>query len=315
MSTWLEGKPLAEKLKAEVAEKVSYYKAKTGRVPGLVGILVGENKSSQVYLRSKERASQQVGISARILRLPADMAAEALQAEIESLNRDDNVDGILVQLPLPGHLNPLDIISAIDPAKDADGIHPLTLGRLLQNQDVLKTCTPGGILELLKFHGIPLAGREAVIIGRSLIVGKPLALMLTNENATVTVCHSKTRDLPAVARRADILVAAMGRAAFVTPDFIKQGAVVVDVGMNSVSDSGTVTSLFGNDARRLKDLAEKGYTLVGDVRPDVFHKASAMTPVPGGVGLLTVAALMKNTLQAFVRRKGLGQAQTSSAPQ
>jgi methylenetetrahydrofolate dehydrogenase (NADP+)/methenyltetrahydrofolate cyclohydrolase len=308
MSTWLEGKPLAEKMKAEVAEKVSYYKDKTGRVPGLVGILVGENKSSQVYLRSKERASQQVGIAAQVLRFPADMEAGALKAKIESLNRDENVDGILVQLPLPGHLDPLDIISVIDPAKDADGIHPVTLGRLLQNQDVLKACTPLGILELLKFHRIPLAGQEAVIIGRSLIVGKPLALMLTNENATVTVCHSKTRDLPAVARRADILVVAMGQAAFVTPDFVKTGAVVVDVGINSVSDSGIVASLFGNDAGRLKDLAEKGYTLVGDVRPDVFSKASAMTPVPGGVGLLTVAALMKNTLQAFIRLKGLGPA-------
>ena len=308
MSAWLEGKPLAEKIKAEVAEKVSYYKNKTGRVPGLVGILVGENKSSQVYLRSKERASQQVGIAARVLRLPADIAAGALKATIETLNRDENVDGILVQLPLPSPLDPLDIISVIDPAKDADGIHPVTLGRLLQNQDVLKACTPLGILELLKFHRIPLAGQEAVIIGRSLIVGKPLALMLTNENATVTVCHSKTRDLAAVARRADILVAAMGQTAFVTPDFVKTGAVVVDVGINSVSDSGIVAGLFGNDAGRLKDLAEKGYTLVGDVHPDVFPKASAMTPVPGGVGLLTVAALMKNTLQAFIRLKGLGPA-------
>jgi len=306
MSSWLEGKPLAEKIKAEVAERVAYYKEKTGKAPGLVGILVGENKSSQVYLRSKERASQQVGISAKILRLPADMKAEGLKATIQSLNRDENVDGILVQLPLPGHLDPLDVISAIDPAKDADGIHPLTLGRLLQNQDVLRACTPSGILELLKFHNIPLAGQEVVIIGRSLIVGKPLALMLINENATVTVCHSKTRDLAAVAGRADVLVAAMGRAAFVTPDFVKPGAVVVDVGINSVSDSGVITRLFGDDVGRHKDLMEKGYTLVGDVRPDVFPKTSAMTPVPGGVGLLTVAALMKNTLQAFVQLKGLG---------
>ena len=310
MSSWLEGKPLAEKIKAEVAERVAYYKEKTGKAPGLVGILVGENKSSQVYLRSKERASQQVGISAKILRLPADMKAEGLKATIQSLNRDENVDGILVQLPLPGHLDPLDVISAIDPAKDADGIHPLTLGRLLQNQDVLRACTPSGILELLKFHNIPLAGQEVVIIGRSLIVGKPLALMLINENATVTVCHSKTRDLAAVASRADILVAAMGRTAFVTPDFVKPGAVVVDVGINSVSDGEVVTRIFGDDVGRHKDLLEKGYTLVGDVRPDVFAKASAMTPVPGGVGLLTVAALMKNTLRAFVRLKGLNLAGT-----
>ncbi|MGB9006003.1 MAG: bifunctional 5,10-methylenetetrahydrofolate dehydrogenase/5,10-methenyltetrahydrofolate cyclohydrolase, partial [Candidatus Aminicenantales bacterium] len=296
MGTWLEGKPVAEKIKAEVAEKVSYYKERTGRVPGLVGILVGENKSSQVYLRSKERASQQVGIAARIQRFPADLAADALKAEIESLNRDGDVDGILVQLPLPSHLDPLDAISAIDPAKDVDGIHPVTLGRLLQNQDVFKACTPLGILELLKFNKIPLAGQEVAIIGRSLIVGKPLAILLTNENATVTVCHSKTRDLAEVAGRADILVAAMGKAGFVTPDFVKPGAVVVDVGINSVSDSGMVASLFGDDAGRIKDLTDKGYTLVGDVRPDVILKASAMTPVPGGVGLLTVAALMKNTL-------------------
>jgi methylenetetrahydrofolate dehydrogenase (NADP+)/methenyltetrahydrofolate cyclohydrolase len=308
MGAWLEGKPVAEKIKAEVAEKVSYYKERTGRVPGLVGILVGENKSSQVYLRSKERASLQVGIAARIQRFPADLAADALKAEIESLNRDGDVDGILVQLPLPTHLDPLEAISAIDPAKDVDGIHPVTLGRLLQNQDVFKACTPLGILELLRFNKIPLAGQEVVIIGRSLIVGKPLAILLTNENATVTVCHSKTRDLAEVAGRADILVAAMGKAAFVTPDFVKPGAVVVDVGINSVSDSGMVASLFGDDAGRIKDLTDKGYTLVGDVRPDVILKASAMTPVPGGVGLLTVAALMKNTLQAFVRLKGLGQA-------
>jgi len=308
MGAWLEGKPVAEKIKAEVAEKVSYYKERTGRVPGLVGILVGENKSSQVYLRSKERASLQVGIAARIQRFPADLAADALKAEIESLNRDGDVDGILVQLPLPTHLDPLEAISAIDPAKDVDGIHPVTLGRLLQNQDVFKACTPLGILELLRFNKIPLAGQEVVIIGRSLIVGKPLAILLTNENATVTVCHSKTRDLAEVAGRADILVAAMGKAAFVTPDFVKPGAVVVDVGINSVSDSEMVASLFGDDAGRIKDLTDKGYTLVGDVRPDVILKASAMTPVPGGVGLLTVAALMKNTLQAFVRLKGLGQA-------
>jgi methylenetetrahydrofolate dehydrogenase (NADP+)/methenyltetrahydrofolate cyclohydrolase len=308
MGIWLEGKPVAEKIKAEVAEKVSYYKGKSGRVPGLVGILVGENKSSQVYLRSKEKASQQVGISARIQRFPADLAAGALKAEIESLNRNEDVDGILVQLPLPGHLDPLEAISAIDPAKDVDGIHPITLGRLLQNQDVFKACTPLGILELLKFNNIPLAGQEVVIIGRSLIVGKPLAILLTNENATVTVCHSKTRALAEVAGRADILVAAMGKPAFVTPDFVKPGAVVVDVGINSVSDAKMVADLFGNDAGRIKNLSDKGYTLVGDVRPDVILKASAMTPVPGGVGLLTVAALMKNTLQAFVRLKGLGQA-------
>ncbi len=305
MGVWMAGKPLADKIKAEVAERAAAYKAATGRIPGLAAVLVGENKASQVYVRTKERTSQQLGLSSRVLKLPAEIDAPSLEKHIRELNLDEDIDGILVQLPLPGHLDPWEVVSAIDPRKDVDGIHPVTLGRLVQNQDVFKTCTPQGVLELLKHHGIPLEGKEVAVIGRSLIVGKPLAIMLTNENATVTVCHSKTRGLAGVVSRADIVVAAMGRPAFVTPDFVKRGAVVVDVGINSVSDERMIGELFGDDPTRRKDLADKGYTLVGDVHPAVFDKASAMTPVPGGVGLLTVAALMKNTLEAFRRLKGL----------
>jgi methylenetetrahydrofolate dehydrogenase (NADP+)/methenyltetrahydrofolate cyclohydrolase len=305
MGAWLAGKPLADKIKADVAAKTAAYKEKTGRVPGLAAVLVGDNKASQVYVRMKEKTSQQLGLASRVLTLPAGIGLPELEERIGELNRDDGIDGILVQLPLPGHLDPWQAVSAIDPRKDVDGIHPVTLGRLVQNQDVFKTCTPLGVLELLKDHGLKLEGRDVVVIGRSLIVGKPLAIMLTNENATVTVCHSKTRDLAGVVSRADIVVAAMGRPAFVTPEFVKEGAVVVDVGINSVSDSGLVNELFGDDPARKKDLAGKGYTLVGDVHPAVIHKAAAMTPVPGGVGPLTVAALMKNTLEAFRRLKGL----------
>lgn len=305
MGVWLAGKPLADRIKADVAKKAAEYKDRTGRMPGLAAVLVGDNKASQVYVRTKEKTSQQLGFASRILKLPADIDARVLEERIRELNRDEDIDGILVQLPLPGHLDPWEAVAAIDPRKDVDGIHPVTLGRLVQNQDAFKTCTPQGVLELLKDFGVALEGKNVAVIGRSLIVGKPLAVMLTNENATVTVCHSKTRDLPGVVSRADIVVAAMGRPAFVTPDFVMEGAVVVDVGINSVTDARLAGELFGDDPARRKDLADKGYTLVGDVHPAVVAKAAALTPVPGGVGPLTVAALMKNTLEAFRRLKGL----------
>ncbi len=305
MGNWLEGKALAEKIKLDVKEEVARCQEMGRQVPGLMGILVGDNRSSQIYLKSKEKACHSLGIASQILTYPGDLDARALKAEIEELNRRQDVDGILVQLPLPSHLNSHDIICAISPAKDVDGIHPFNLGNLLANQEGPKPCTPLGIIELLKFSGIPMAGKEAVVIGRSLIVGKPVAAMLTNENATVTVCHSKTRDLAGVARRADILIAAMGKPAFVRPEFVKPGAAVIDVGINRVSDGNLVRELFGDDEKRRRDLEEKGYTVVGDVDPRAFDRAGFMTPVPGGVGLLTVAMLMKNTLEAFKRRRGL----------
>jgi methylenetetrahydrofolate dehydrogenase (NADP+) / methenyltetrahydrofolate cyclohydrolase len=305
MGSWLEGKALAEKIKQDVKEEVARYQRTRHQVPGLMGILVGDNRSSQIYLKSKEKACQALGIASQILTYPGDLEAEALKTEIEELNRREDVDGILVQLPLPSHLNTHDIICAVSPAKDVDGIHPFNLGNLLANQDGPKPCTPLGIIELLKLNRVPMEGREAVVIGRSLIVGKPVAAMLTNENATVSVCHSKTKNLADIARRADILVAAMGKPAFVRPEFVKPGATVIDVGINRVSDRELVGQLFGDDEKRRQDLDEKGYTVVGDVDPRAFERAALMTPVPGGVGLLAVAMLMKNTLEAFKRRRGL----------
>ena len=305
MGIWLEGKPLADQIKEDVRLEVAHFQKTIHKVPGLIGILVGEHKASQIYLRSKEKASQALGIASQILTFPADIEAKALKEEIGELNDRDDVDGVLVQLPLPVHLDSHDIISAISPAKDVDGLHPFSLGSLLANRPGLRPCTPLGVVELLKFQGIRIEGKEAVIIGRSLIVGKPLAAMLTNENATVTICHSKTGRLPAVAARADILIAAMGKAAFVGLDFVKEGATVIDVGINRISDRERIGELFGADEKREKDLAEKGYTVVGDVDPRVIGRAGFLTPVPGGVGLLTVAMLMKNTLQAFKRRRGL----------
>jgi methylenetetrahydrofolate dehydrogenase (NADP+)/methenyltetrahydrofolate cyclohydrolase len=305
MGRWIEGKALAEKIKDDVRAEVAHFQLTVNAVPGLIGILVGENRSSQIYLRSKEKASRALGIAGEILTLPASIEAAPLQEKIRELNSRDDVDGILVQLPLPSHLRAHDIICTISPEKDVDGFHPFSLGNLLSNQEGLAPCTPRGIIELLRFFQIPIEGQDVVIIGRSLIVGKPLAAMLTNENATVTICHSRTKNLAGVSSRADILISAMGKAAFVLPDFVKEGATVIDVGINQLADLARVAELFGKDEKREKDLAEKGYTIVGDVHPRVFDKAGAMTPVPGGVGLLTVAMLMKNTLEAFKRRRGL----------
>ena len=305
MGVWLEGKSLANRIKEEVRERVEYYKRETNQVPGLIGILVGDDRASQVYLRTKEKNSQKLGINSEILTYPKDIKLEKLKAEIERLNQRDDVDGILVQLPLPPPLNPHEVITAILPEKDVDGFHPFSLGNLLLNKRGLRPCTPCGIIELLKAHNITIEGKRVVIIGRSLIVGKPLAAMMTNENGTVTMCHSKTKDLPAVASEADILVAALGKGAFVTPEFVKEGATVIDVGINHTSDRKRVEELFGKDEEREKDLSEKGYTIIGDVHPQVIEKAAYLTPVPGGVGALTVAMLMQNTLEAFIHRRGL----------
>jgi len=305
MGIWLEGRSLAGQIKEEVKEQVDHYRNLTDQAPGLVGILVGDNPASKVYMRTKERTSQKLGIHSEILTFPKDFEKISLQAEIEKLNKRKDVDGILVQLPLPSHLNPYEIITLISPEKDVDGFHPFSLGTLLWNQEGFKACTPMGIIELLKSNNIGILGKRVVIIGRSLIVGKPLAAMMTNEHGTVTVCHSKTENLPQVASEADILVAAMGRTAYVTPDFVKPGATVVDVGMNQLKDKNKVKEFFGEDEKREKGFQEKGYTLIGDVDPRVIEKVEYLTPVPGGVGPLTVAMLMRNTLEAFKRRREL----------
>jgi len=305
MGQWLEGKTVADIIKKGVQDEVALYKSTRNEVPGLIGILVGENPASQVYLRTKEKTSRALGLFSEILHFPADMTAGTLKAEIERLNRRTDVDGILIQLPLPAHLSSYEIISTILPEKDVDGLHPFNLGSLLMNQACLKPCTPLGIMELLNFHKIGIERKQVVVIGRSLLVGKSLAAMMTNQNGTVTLCHSKTQNLAEVCSGADILVAAMGRAAFVLPGFVKAGATVIDVGMNSLADGKKIEELFGDDEKRRNDLQGKGYTLVGDVDPRVIQKARYLTPVPGGVGPLTVAMLMKNTLEAFKKRRKL----------
>ncbi len=305
MGVWLEGKPVADRIRERVKAEVARHKEASGAVPGLVGVLVGENPASQSYLRMKEKACLSLGLSGRILTLPADTPMDKLKSEIGALNADDSVDAILVQLPLPKGFDSQAVISWIDPAKDVDGIHPTSLGLLLQNQPGSRACTPLGCLELIASTGVAIEGKDVVVIGRSLIVGKPLAAMITNANGTVTICHSKTKNLYQAAARADILVAAMGKPGFVGPEFVKEGAVVIDVGSNAVSDKDVVRRLFGEDARRLKEVDERGYTWIGDVEPRVIDKAGWLTPSPGGVGPLTIAMLMSNTLDCFKRRRGL----------
>lgn len=305
MGSWLEGKTLADKIKEEVKEEVAHVLKTYGEGPGLVGILVGDDRSSKVYLRTKERISEKLGIRSEILKFPEDTEAPFLKSKIEYLSQKEEVDGILVQLPLPSSLNAHEIITSIHPDKDVDGFHPFNLGKLLLKQDGLKPCTPMGIIELLKFRNIAIEGKRVIIVGRSIMVGKPLAAMMTNENGTVTTCHTKTKNLPQVTSEADILVAALGRGALITPEFVKPGAVVVDVGISSLTDKSKVEELFGKDEKREEDLKKKGYTIIGDVHPEVIEKAEYLTPVPGGVGLLTVAMLMRNTLEAFKRRRNL----------
>jgi len=305
MGVWLEGKSTAERIRESVKEEVARLSAATGGVPGLAAVLVGDDKSSQSYVRSKEKSCRILGLKGLVFHLPAETTKGELRARVEALNADDTIDAILVQLPLPKHLEANEVIGWIRPDKDVDGIHPTSLGLLLQNQPGLRPCTPMGVLELIKTAGVGIEGRNVVVVGRSLIVGKPLAALITNANGTVTICHSKTRDLAGVCSRADILVAAMGKAAFVTREFVKPGAVVVDVGTSAVSDPETVRTLFGDDPRRAEDLKTKGYTLVGDVDPRVVDVAGWLTPVPGGVGPLTIAMLMKNTLDAFKMRRNI----------
>ena len=303
MVEWLEGKTLAEEIKAKIKEEVAQIRSKRNEAPGLVAVLVGENRASQIYVRMKKRASEKLGITSEVIHLPVETEKGALIQAIEGLNEREDVDGILVQLPLPPQLVPYDAITAIHPRKDVDGIHPVSLGNLMMNEEGLRPATPTGIMELLRARGIPIEGQNVVIIGRSLIVGKPLSAMMTNAHGTVTVCHSRTKDLPLVASGADILVAAMGKPGFVTTDFVKEGATVVDVGTTQLEDKEEAVRLYGQDEKRLEDFEKKGYTVVGDVHPAVAEKARYITPVPGGVGPLTIALLMRNTLDAYKMRR------------
>lgn len=301
----LDGTKIAGDIRGEVAAEVKAMSA-AGLRPGLAVVLVGHNPASEIYVRGKVKASEEVGIYSE-QHAPAETATTAeLLALVEDLNRRDEIDGILVQLPLPSQVDSKRILMAVDPAKDIDGFHPVNVGFLSTQRPGLVPCTPAGVIEILKRSNIPIAGQEAVVVGRSDIVGKPAAMLLLNANATVTVCHSKTEDLPAVCRRADILVAAIGRAGMITLDFVKPGATVIDVGMNKVTDAAEFRRLFGRvekNAKREETFRSKGSTLVGDVHPEVAEVAGALTPVPGGVGPLTIAMLMYNTVKAAKMRR------------
>jgi methylenetetrahydrofolate dehydrogenase (NADP+)/methenyltetrahydrofolate cyclohydrolase len=270
----------------------------------LAVVLVGHNPASEIYVRGKVKSCEQVGVYSEQHTPPETATTAELLALIDSLNHREEIDGILVQLPLPGQVDAKRVLMAVDPAKDVDGFHPVNVGFLSTQRPGLVPCTPAGVIEILNRSQIPIAGQEAVVVGRSDIVGKPAAMLLINANATVTVCHSKTHDLPGVCRRADILVAAIGRAGMITRDFVKPGATVIDVGMNKVTDHAEFQRLFAGNSQREQTFRAKGSTLIGDVHPEVAEVAGALTPVPGGVGPLTIAMLMYNTVKAAKMRRG-----------
>lgn len=302
----LSGKTFADAIKAEVAEEIKQLEISHGFRPCLAVVRVGEDPASAVYVGSKVKTSEELGIISEHHHLPVETSHGDLLALVKNLNEREEVDGILVQLPLPAQINSSEILETIDPAKDVDGFHPVNVGRLAQGEKSLVPCTPAGVIEILKRSNIEIAGQHAVIIGRSNIVGKPMAMLFLNENATVTICHSRTKDLGAITRQADILVAAIGRAGFVRGEHIREGATVIDVGINNVSDPAAVREFFdGEDLeKRLATIEKRGFTLVGDVNPkEAMAKAANFTPVPGGVGLLTVAMLMKNTVEAAKMRR------------
>lgn len=304
-ATILDGKAVAQQIRDELGARVANVKARLGRPPALALVLVGDDPASEVYVRNKLKTAEDAGMGVKFERLPASTTLDTLLALVDRFNKDDGVDGILVQSPLPKALGAdaeQRVFDAIDPGKDVDGFSPISAGLVLQNREGFAPCTPAGVIELLVRAKIPIEGKHAVVIGRSDIVGKPMAALLLHKNATVTICHSRTRDLPAVARTADILVAAIGRAAFVTPDFVKPGAVVIDVGINSVTSADEAKRIFAGYPERLNVFEKRGSVLVGDVHPDVARTAGALTPVPGGVGPLTIAMLMANTVKAAERR-------------
>ena len=302
-ATILNGNKIASEIRAEVASEVKTMTG-AGMRPGLAVVLVGHNPASEVYVRGKVKSSAEVGIYSEQHTPPETVSTEELLELIAELNGRDEIDGILVQLPLPAQVDAKKVLMAVDPVKDVDGFHPMNVGLLTTQRPRLVPCTPAGIIEILQRSKIPIAGQDAVVVGRSDIVGKPIAMLLLNGNATVTVCHSKTRDLPRVCRRADILVAAIGRAGMITREFVKPGATVIDVGMNQVTDRAEFDRLFAGNAKREETFRTRGSTLVGDVHPQVAEVAGAITPVPGGVGPLTIAMLMANTVRAAKLRRG-----------
>ena len=298
----LNGNAIRDQIYAELKQEIAGLAA-AGIRPGLAAVLVGENPASQIYVRSKIAACEQLGLGSWLHALPATATTEELLALVADLNARDEVDGILVQLPLPPQVDTKRVLETVDPAKDVDGFHPVNLGRLVSGRAGLVACTPVGCMEILRRSGIPVDAMNAAIVGRSDIVGKPMALLLMHANATVTICHSKTRDLPSVVRRADIVVAAIGRAAMIEADWIRPGATVIDVGINRITDAAQARRIFANFPAKLAQFTEKGSVLVGDVHPAVAEVAGAVTPVPGGVGPLTIAMLMSNTVKAARLRR------------
>jgi methylenetetrahydrofolate dehydrogenase (NADP+)/methenyltetrahydrofolate cyclohydrolase len=299
----LDGTKIAAQIRAEVGDEVKQLTA-DGLRPGLAVVLVGHHPASEIYVRSKVKACEELGILSEKIAPPESSTTEELLALVHELNRRDDIDGILVQLPLPSQVDSKKVLLAVSPEKDVDGFHPMNVGNLSTQRPGLVPCTPAGVIEILKRSNIPIVGAEAVVVGRSDIVGKPVAMLLINGNATVTVCHSKTHDLPAVCRRADILVAAIGRTGMITPEYVKPGATVIDVGMNKITDPVEFQEFFAGDAKREAAFAKNGSTLIGDVHPKVAEVAGALTPVPGGVGPLTIAMLMSNTVKAAKLRRG-----------
>ena len=299
----LDGATVAQAIKDEVAAEVAE-NSERGFRPGLAVVLVGSDSASQIYVSGKVRACEQLGLYSEKIELPETTTTEELLALVGDLNSRDEIDGILIQLPLPKQIDSALVLNSVDPAKDVDGFHPVNIGRLTLNEPGLRPCTPSGIIELLDRHQIRIEGARAVVMGRSRIVGLPIALLLLHRHATVTICHSRTKDLPAVAREADILIAAIGKTAMVDSSHIKPGAAVVDVGMNRITNGEDLTRFFGDDPKRRAAFEKNGYTLIGDVNPrEAAEVAGYLTPVPGGVGPLTIAMLMKNTLTAMKQRR------------
>lgn len=300
----LDGVAIAGQIKAEVAAEVQQLRAK-GTTPGLAVILVGHVPASEIYVRSKVKTCGELGIYSEMLTPPESVTTDEMLKIVAELNAREDIDGILIQLPLPKHVDTKRLLEAVSPDKDVDGFHPVNVGRLQSGQPGLAPCTPAGIMEILRRSKLPVSGQNAVVVGRSDIVGKPAAMMLLNASATVTVCHSKTRDLAAVTRGADLLVAAIGRPGFVTREMVKPGATLIDVGINRITDVAEVGRFFPNDTARAATFAKRGSVVVGDIHPAAFAVSGAYTPVPGGVGALTIAMLMQNTVTAAKLRRGL----------
>jgi methylenetetrahydrofolate dehydrogenase (NADP+)/methenyltetrahydrofolate cyclohydrolase len=300
----LDGTAIAAAIKEDVAVEVKAL-AQQGIRPGLAAVLVGHVPASEIYVRSKVRTCEELGLVSALLTPPETVTTEEMLALVADLNAREDIDGILLQLPLPPHVNSKQLLEAVAPEKDVDGFHPVNVGRLQTGQPALAPCTPAGLIEILKRSGLPISGQNAVVIGRSDIVGKPAAILLLGQNATVTICHSKTHDLAAVCRTADILVAAIGRPGYVTPEMVKPGATILDVGINRLSTLEDFERFFHGDTRREELFRVKGSTLIGDVHPAAYAVSGAYTPVPGGVGPLTIAMLMANTVRAAKLRRGL----------